>query len=152
MSRREVRDIAFEAGILHCAITIEHNTNFLEGNRFGFRVGEVDHDNLEDDDGTDDDIVPASGQYTSQRSIRNVEHILPGNVLKRHRVQIIESCDGSLHQEILRTDELGANVVAHDLHSIPEILSKRRYRLSTMSTLVNAGETYPVRIPFQTVL
>jgi hypothetical protein len=49
-------------------------------------------------------------------------YILPADVLQSHRVQVIESSDGGLHQEILGTDELGSDVVAHDFNSVSGIV------------------------------
>jgi hypothetical protein len=45
-------------------------------------------------------------------------NILPANVFQSHRVQIVEPGDSSLHQKVLRANELGSDIVAHDLNSI----------------------------------
>ena len=54
-------------------------------------------------------------------NVRVHGYILPGDILQSHGIQVIESSDGGLHQEILRADQLGSDVVAHHLNRVSEI-------------------------------
>jgi hypothetical protein len=83
MTSRRLPTISLETSILRRLLAIENNRNLFKSNRLGLRVGKVDHDNLEDDDGTDDDVVPAPIASIHLRAGRDgvEENILPGDIL-----------------------------------------------------------------------
>src|SRR5450756_1661962 len=86
--------------ILHRILSIKHDTDFLQRDLRCLWVRKVDHDNLQGDDDVKDDVI------------------FPADVGQSDRVEIVEARDCRLHQQVLRTDELWANVVTHALHCI----------------------------------
>ena len=50
----------------------------------------------------------------------NYGYILPADVFQSHRIEIVKTSNGGLHQEILCADKLRSNVVAHDFNSVSE--------------------------------
>ena len=77
--------------------------------------------------------------------------ILPANVLQSHRIEIVEASNGGLHQKVLGADELGSNVVAHDFNGVSGMVVSNGHCQSFMLSS-EIRVTYPVRIPFHTVL
>ena len=74
--------------------------HFLESDLGSLRIGHIDQRDLQRNDHINDDIV------------------FPSNIRQCYQIEIIESCDGGLHQQILTADQFWANIVAHTLDRV----------------------------------
>jgi hypothetical protein len=57
MRSRGLGNIAFEACVLCRALAIEHDADLFQSDRLGLGIGEVDHQDLENDNHAYDDVV-----------------------------------------------------------------------------------------------